>query len=48
MRSSLSVTISVTLSLGLVMNPFIAGAQSIASVPTTPIQHVIVIYGENA
>jgi phospholipase C len=47
MRSSLSVTISVTLSLGLVMNPFIAGAQSIASVPTTPIQHVIVIYGEN-
>jgi phospholipase C len=38
MRSSLSAAISVTLSLG------IAGAQS---VPTTPIQHVIVIYGEN-
>jgi phospholipase C len=38
MRSSLSAAISVILSLG------IAGAQS---VPTTPIQHVIVIYGEN-
>ena len=47
MRSSLSVALSVTLSLGLVMNPFIASAQSITTVPTTPIQHVIVIFGEN-
>jgi phospholipase C len=38
MRLSLSFAISVSLSLG------IAGAQS---VPTTPIQHVVVIFGEN-
>jgi phospholipase C len=48
MRSLLSITTSVTLSFGLVMNPFIASAQNIvATTPTTPIQHVVVIFGEN-
>src|SRR5580704_6150041 len=51
MRSSISVAASVTLSLGLVMNPFVAGAQTKATTPTTtpttPIQHVVVIFGEN-
>lgn len=53
MRSSFSVATRVTLSLGMVMNPFIAGAQSLSTeagipaTPSTPIQHVVVIYGEN-
>jgi len=45
MRSFLSIATSVTLSLGLVMNPFIASAQT--ATPTTPIQHVVVIFQEN-
>jgi phospholipase C len=45
MRSFLSIATRMTLSLGLVMNPFIAGAQTVS--PTTPIQHVVVIFGEN-
>lgn len=45
MRSLFSITTSVTLSLGLVINPFLATAQS--TTPTTPIQHVVVIFGEN-
>ena len=50
MRSFLANCTSVTLALGLVINPFIANAQSSGSttpVPTTPIQHVVVIFGEN-
>jgi len=48
MRSFLAIGTSVTLTIGLVMNPFIASAQTIvATTPTTPIQHVVVIYGEN-
>jgi phospholipase C len=54
MRSFLSVGTSVTLTIGLVMNPFIASAQDSTNTvvappttPTTPIQHVVVIFGEN-
>src|SRR3984885_11988545 len=47
MRSFLANGISVTLTFGLVMNPFIASAQTLAPTPTTPIQHVVVIFGEN-
>jgi phospholipase C len=49
MRSSLSAAMSVTLSLGLAINPFIASAQAVTPVttPTTPIQHVVIIFGEN-
>lgn len=48
MRSLLSTAINASLSLGLVMNPIIASAQNIvATVPTTPIQHVVIIFGEN-
>src|SRR6202012_633699 len=47
MRSTFSIATSVTLSLGLVANPFIAAAALVTPVPTTPIQHVVVIYGEN-
>lgn len=44
MRPFLSIATGVTISLGsLVMTPFIARAQS----TTTPIQHVVVIFGEN-
>src|ERR1700723_2277289 len=46
MRSLLSIATSVTLLLGLVIDPSIAGAQT-APAPTTPIQHVVVIFGEN-
>jgi phospholipase C len=48
MRSFLSITTSVTLSLGLAIDPSMASAQSPAPPPaTTPIQHVVVIFGEN-
>jgi phospholipase C len=47
MRSFLCAATSVTLSLGLAMNPFVASAQDPMTVPTTPIQHVVVIFGEN-
>ncbi len=51
MRSFLASCTSVTLTFGLAMNPFIAGAQTTTSTnpttPTTPIQHVVVIFGEN-
>ncbi len=48
MRSFLATATSVTLTFGLVMNPFIASAQSSGTTtPTTPIQHVVVIFGEN-
>jgi phospholipase C len=46
MRSFLSIATSATLFLGLVIDPSIAGAQTV-TVPTTPIQHVVVIFGEN-
>src|ERR1700678_2141861 len=45
MRSFRSAAISVTLSLGLVTTPFTANAQT--PTPTTPIQHIVVIFGEN-
>jgi phospholipase C len=45
MRSFLSIATSVTLFLGLVIDPSMASAQ--APTPTTPIQHVVVIFGEN-
>jgi phospholipase C len=49
MRSLLSVAKHAAVSMGLVMSPFIAGAQT--KTPTTstatPIEHVVVIYGEN-
>jgi phospholipase C len=45
MRSFLSIATAMALSLGLVMNPFTANAQTVG--PTTPIQHVVVIFGEN-
>jgi phospholipase C len=44
MRSFVSIARSVTVSLGLAAIPFIASAQTD---PTTPIQHVVVIFGEN-
>src|SRR6202161_83990 len=51
MRSFLSIATSVTLSMGLIVNPFTASAQTPAagssSTPTTPIQHIVVIFGEN-
>jgi phospholipase C len=43
MRSLLSVVKHAAVSMGLVMSPFIAGAQT----PTTPIEHLVIIYGEN-
>jgi phospholipase C len=45
MRSSLPAATSVTLFLSLVAGPSATMAQS--PTPTTPIQHVIVIFGEN-
>jgi phospholipase C len=52
MRSFLFRAGSVTLSLGLTINPFLALAQTATPTtssvaPTTPIQHVVIIYGEN-
>jgi phospholipase C len=47
MRSFLAMCTSATLTFGLVMNPIIAGAQTAVTTPTTPIQHVVVIFGEN-
>jgi phospholipase C len=45
MRSFLSIATSVLLCLSPVLNPYLASAQT--TTPTTPIQHVVVIYGEN-
>jgi phospholipase C len=45
MRPFLSITTSVTVFLSLVIDPSMASAQPPA--PTTPIQHVVVIFGEN-
>src|ERR1700722_1741635 len=45
MRSSLSAAISVPFFLSLVAGPSAIQAQS--TTPVTPIQHVIVIFGEN-
>jgi phospholipase C len=43
------IALAVTLSLGLAVNPFIANAQTVDPPPAaaTPIQHVVVIFGEN-
>jgi len=46
MRSFLFAAANVTLSFGLLLQPSAVQAQT-PGVPTTPIQHVIVIYGEN-
>jgi phospholipase C len=46
MRSFVSIATSASLFLGLAIDPSIASAQT-PPTPTTPIQHVIVIYGEN-
>ncbi len=46
MRPFLSVATSVTLFLSLVTDPFTASAAA-PPAPTTPIQHIVVIYGEN-
>ncbi len=45
MRAFLSSFTSATLSLSLLINP--SGDQSAIATPTTPIQHVVVIFGEN-
>ncbi|HEY6330527.1 MAG TPA: alkaline phosphatase family protein, partial [Blastocatellia bacterium] len=43
-----SIALGLTLSLGLAVNPFIASAQTQdPPAPMTPIQHVVVIFGEN-
>ena len=46
MRSFISLATTAALSMSLVLNPFIASAQT-PGAPTTPIQHVVVIFGEN-
>jgi phospholipase C len=46
MRSFLSSVTSVTLFLSLVADPSSANAETVPT-PTTPIQHVVVIFGEN-
>src|ERR1700722_18311499 len=46
MRSFLSISTSVTLFLSLVIDPSMASAAP-PPTPTTPIQHVVVIFGEN-
>jgi phospholipase C len=45
MRSFLSISTSATLVLSLVVNPLAMRAQS--PTPTTPIKHVVIIFGEN-
>ncbi len=49
MRSFLSLATSTALLVGLGIDPNLASAQSLptANPPTTPIQHVVVIFGEN-
>ena len=49
MKSFLSVSVSVAMSLGLAVNPSLAAAAQNANVTaaTTPIQHVVIIFGEN-
>jgi phospholipase C len=46
MRPFLSIATSVSLFIGLAIDPYAASAQT-PPAPTTPIQHVVVIYGEN-
>ena len=45
MRSSFSVATSVTFLMSLIAGP--AATQAQTPTPTTPIQHVVVIFGEN-
>jgi phospholipase C len=49
MRSFLSITTSTVLCLGLAVDPSFAGGgiSSIVKTPTTPIEHVVIIFGEN-
>jgi phospholipase C len=47
MRSLFSLATGMTVSFGLIMNPFMASAAEVPSTPATPIQHVVIIYGEN-
>jgi len=46
MRSIVSIATSATIFLSLSLNPTLVSAQTV-TVPTTPVQHVVVIYGEN-
>ena len=50
MRSFLSVSVSTAMLMGLAIDPSLAVAAKIpdtAATTTTPIQHVVVIFGEN-
>ena len=48
MRSFLSAATSTAIFLGLAIDPTLASARTVpAAVPTTPIQHVVVIFNEN-
>jgi phospholipase C len=47
MRSFLSSAMSVSLFLGAAIDPSISSAETVTHAPTTPIQHVVVIFGEN-
>src|ERR1700761_2662289 len=46
MRSFISIATSASLFLGLSMNPTLGMAQTVPAA-TTPIQHVVIIFGEN-
>jgi phospholipase C len=47
MRSFLSLATSSAMFLSLAIDPTLASARTGVSVPTTPIEHVVVIFGEN-
>jgi phospholipase C len=47
MRSLLSVSVSTAMLLGLAIDPTLAVARQAPAVTTTPIQHLVVIFGEN-
>jgi phospholipase C len=47
MRTILSFVTSATLLSTAIVNPSMSSAQTVPPTPTTPIQHVVVIFGEN-
>ena len=47
MRQFLSIATSVSLLMSLTVNPAMAAPPPTSPTPTTPIQHVVVIFGEN-
>ncbi len=47
MRAFLSVSLVTVLVLGLTIDPQLASARQGAGTPVTPIQHIVVIFGEN-